>query len=285
VSRSLMVAPYLAPPTRREWTVALFGVCVFVLSYNFNSSLHVTGIDHTARAALSKTLGRSGAASADDLGSQLGTDGRRLPAWRDALEDAIFGKWEWREGAVADGSGRPPVGEGDRYMEGAVWGPQLNGSLKPVADDGEDAMRRGWATTSTNAGQVYWKAGPPETTLKQHVPGMCCCKSEDKSALNSHRLAGYTILDNVFFVSGTLFIVTDNPKLFPAIGHIISHKGRLDKPPNVEDIEIISTLEASKRFGTLGTVSVGFASNYYRYLTAAIQNAWNNMGNYGVFDM
>jgi hypothetical protein len=151
-----MAPSYLAPPTRREWTIALLGTAIFALAYNASSALHSAGYAHGAPGG--------------DLAAQLGDDGRRLAPWRDALEDAVFGAWAWRPGAVADGLGRAPVGEGDRYMEGALWGAVLNGSA-PAADDSEDAMRRGWAAAGTNAGRIRWDDGVPETQLRQHVPG------------------------------------------------------------------------------------------------------------------
>jgi hypothetical protein len=176
-----MPATYLAPPTRREVTIALFGLVVFVLSYNLNYSLHASGLDHAARAAFSKTLGRSGAPTAEEIGSQLDSDGRRLPVYRDQYEEMIFGSWEWREGHIADGLGRNPVGEGDRYMEGAVWGPRLNGTKGE--DTAEDSKTRGWATATANAGQIH---SIPETTLKQHVPGNICCFQYIVSVINDN---------------------------------------------------------------------------------------------------
>jgi hypothetical protein len=157
---------YTGAPTRREITLVLFGICVFALAYNLESSLRAAGLD-AGHGVLSRTLSRASSAVTGALDVHLGPDGRRLPGWADELEDAIFGEWEWPAGDVAKGPAHPPVGEGDRFLEGAVWGKLLKGEKY----DAEDAATSGWAVGNVNGGMVNWTAGVPQTQLLQHVAG------------------------------------------------------------------------------------------------------------------
>jgi len=87
----MVSAKWTAPPTRREITLVLFALSVFIISYNLNSSLQVIGLKPTS------SLQKFG------LGSDPGfdPDGRRPQAYRDDLENLIFGEWKWDEGHVA----------------------------------------------------------------------------------------------------------------------------------------------------------------------------------------
>lgn len=88
---AMVSAKWTAPPTRREITLVLFSLSVFIVSYNLNSSLQVIGLKPTA------SLQKFG------LGSDPGfdPDGRRPQAYRDDFENLIFGEWKWEEGHVA----------------------------------------------------------------------------------------------------------------------------------------------------------------------------------------
>ncbi|KAH9919805.1 uncharacterized protein B0H18DRAFT_1026300 [Fomitopsis serialis] len=72
------------PPTRREVTLILFSLTVFVLSYNLEAPCNYGSY-----------------LSAIGLGAQdpgYDRDGRRPKEWRDDLETMISGEWEWEEG-------------------------------------------------------------------------------------------------------------------------------------------------------------------------------------------
>lgn len=154
----------LAPPTRREVTLALFGLCVFVLAYN---------IDSSARAP---TSGQPDflSAKADpnlytDAALVLEHDGRRPPGWRDALEEQIMGSWAWSAGSVADGIGRPPEGEGSRYMEHAIWGPRMQQALN--YHGAAAGMKPGVGPAKQDDGVFRWGKNGLETKVLKHIPG------------------------------------------------------------------------------------------------------------------
>lgn len=166
-----MWSSIFAPPTRREVTISLFGLCVFVLAYNLDSSLHAPSLDVPTSS--------SPAASNPDLYLDadlvLEQDGRRPAGWRDALEDEIFGTWAWPAGRVAVGIGKPPEGEGSHYQDDALWGERLRQRLDrgPVerTPDAEDLDKAGWGPASLNEGFVRWEGRMPETEVLTHTPG------------------------------------------------------------------------------------------------------------------
>jgi len=169
------MANWTAPPTRREVTIILFSVTLFVLAYNIDASLHLLGFDGSTSLL---PFGHQRAAP-------IGPDGRRLEAFRDGLEDEIVGEWDWDEGRIAGvkaaeetrikdggkgkswGTSRP---QGDRYVHGegltgknAIW-------LQGV---GQSAYARGdgLGSTTVNDDFVRWGDDIPQTTLVTHVPG------------------------------------------------------------------------------------------------------------------
>jgi hypothetical protein len=82
---------WTAPLTRREIILTLVSLTVFVISFNLDASLRVIGLQPAS------SLQKFG------LGSDPGfdRDGRRPEAFRDGLENLIFGDWDWEEGQVA----------------------------------------------------------------------------------------------------------------------------------------------------------------------------------------
>jgi hypothetical protein len=145
-----------SPPNRREITLSLFSLTVFILFYNLNTSFRFLGVDPAATesALLSKLGFRKGI---------IGTDGRRPPGWRDPLEEEIFGEWGWEEGQVAgNGEEREKTkGEaGDKY--GAIWlgKAKTGGSTQETFGDG----------TASEA-FIQWEDQVPKTSVLQHVPG------------------------------------------------------------------------------------------------------------------
>jgi hypothetical protein len=157
-----MLGTIFAPPTRRELTLALFGFSVFVLSYNLESSLHSTGF-----ATLSRL-------SSTSVSLDFDADARRPIGWRDQIEDLLSGKWDWAPGAVADGPGLPPVGEGARFAEGAILSQEFNATYEQGAPIENEAIRdrlRGWGVESLGKEVVNWKDGIEKTTVVQHIPG------------------------------------------------------------------------------------------------------------------
>jgi hypothetical protein len=134
---------WTAPPDRREITLVLFTLTVFILSYNLDSSLQLLG--------LSK-LGLGGAIGIDK-------DGRKPPRWRDSLEDTVFGEWAWDEGHVA-GNGAERSQEKGTGRYGAQWiGRSETGDVSGAI----------FGETSANDVLDWWDA-VPRTQLVKHTP-------------------------------------------------------------------------------------------------------------------
>jgi hypothetical protein len=131
-----------SPPSRRELTLFLFSLTVFILFYNLDTSFRLLGLDPIAtQSALMGKLGfRKGI---------IGTDGRRPPGWRDLLEMEIFGEWGWEEGHVAKG--------------GAIW----LGKAQTGAGEKQEIFGEGTA----NDVFMHWGDQVPKTRLVKHVPG------------------------------------------------------------------------------------------------------------------
>lgn len=142
-------------PDRREITLLIFCLTVFVFSYNLETSLRLLGLDPVAsQGAILSHLGLT-------TTSVIAPDGRKPDGWRDKLEDEVFGTWNWDEGHVSgDGKGGHQ-GKGTGGY-GALWaGEAVIGALDRLMFGGEsirDAVNR-------------WGADIPRATLVKHVPG------------------------------------------------------------------------------------------------------------------
>jgi hypothetical protein len=144
---------WTAPPDRREITLVLFSLTVFILSYNLDISLRLLGLDPSTQRAIFNTLG---------LGelTVIEKDGRKPLAWRDSLENTISGDWRWDEKHVA-GSGA------ERSQEKGIgrYGAQWLGRSETGEVSGEV-----FGEKSVNDGIVHWDMIPRSTVL-QHTPG------------------------------------------------------------------------------------------------------------------
>jgi len=87
--RSIMPS-WLAPPTRRELLLSLISLTVFVCAFNADTALHRLGYSMRLYSPFSGVVAPT-----------IGPDGRRPEAYRDALEDEIFGTWDWEPGRIA----------------------------------------------------------------------------------------------------------------------------------------------------------------------------------------
>lgn len=154
------MSSWTTPPTRRELTLLLFCVTVFIVAYNANTSLRLIGLDSASRPAA------------------IGPDGRRPEGDRDHLENEIFGEWDWDPGYIA----AVKEAESARVMHGKTYddpdayirGEGLTGEqtmwLQGVAE-GRYGQGEGLGSTSVNDDLVRWGKDVPRTELKQHVPG------------------------------------------------------------------------------------------------------------------
>ncbi|KII87619.1 hypothetical protein PLICRDRAFT_176414 [Plicaturopsis crispa FD-325 SS-3] len=177
---------WTAPPTRREVTLVFFALTTFILSYNIEFSLRLIGLEG---GGISSRLWRG-------RGGAIDKDGRKPRPWRDRLETEIFGDWRWDEGHVAgDGEERQQAKGSDRY--GAMW------SGKIVTKETTEREQVVFGGTRVHDGMVELEGGVPETHLVKHIPG-------------------YTILDSVFFVNGTMILVSDDPSTLPSLSSIAS---------------------------------------------------------------
>ncbi|KAI0703699.1 hypothetical protein C8T65DRAFT_256594 [Cerioporus squamosus] len=214
---------WTAPPTRREVTLLLFSLTVFVLSYNLETSLGLVGV---RPQKLSSTYLSSIGLGTKDPG--FDADGRRPKQWRDELEDMIVGDWEWREGEVS-GSARSqsaPRGTG-RY--GLIYNFESGRKVRRSAEKGDRGVSLSTGVTVKDQ-FVKWGKEVPQTTVVAHTPG-------------------FTILDNVVCVNGTLFVVANDWEKVPKLGDIASSSLDPSRPPRVQDWHILTTSDASEWFG------------------------------------
>ncbi|KAH8113857.1 hypothetical protein DFH11DRAFT_1878110 [Phellopilus nigrolimitatus] len=170
--------------TRRELTLLLFALAVFVVAYNLDA----------ARARLAPTPALSFSARAL-LGVQdlLSADGRRRAPYVDPLERAILGDWEVDARRTHD--------------------------LGPHGVSADDQLKT-------------WPDGNvPVTKLIAHVPG-------------------FTVLDNVLLVNGTLHLVSDHASIaFPRPEAILSTG--LDSPylPVLQNVRFLTRQKALQVLG------------------------------------
>ncbi|KAJ7064993.1 hypothetical protein C8F01DRAFT_1021788 [Mycena amicta] len=170
---------WTAPPTRRELSLVIFSLTVFTLSYNIDSSIRLVGLNR-GNAVLTR-LGL--------VRSEVGADGRRPLKSRDALEDMIYGDWNWDEGRIAgDGAERSQRKGVGRH--GAMW---VERGKVPSLGDGESTV-----------GEAFWRWGNdiPKSRLVKHAPG-------------------YTVVDNIILFNGSMTLVTNEPQSFPPLQNMI----------------------------------------------------------------
>jgi hypothetical protein len=145
---------WTAPPDRREITLILFTVSVFIFSYNLDISLRLLGLDPSTQGAVFSKLGLGGTTAIDK-------DGRKPLGWRDSLENTVFGDWAWDEGHVA-GSGAERSQEKGTGRYGAQW---LGRS--ETGDVSGDIFGR----TSVHDVLDRWDS-VPMTKVVKHTPGV-----------------------------------------------------------------------------------------------------------------
>ncbi|KAH9941738.1 uncharacterized protein BXZ73DRAFT_74923 [Epithele typhae] len=214
---------WTAAPTRREFTLTLFALTVFVLSYNLEATLGLAGV---RPQKLSSSYLLSIGLGTKDPG--FDEDGRRPKQWRDKLEDMIVGDWEWREGEVSgEGRGHPTSSGKGRYaMLYDFGGKQHHGRARDLGDRGVSL-----STGVTVQDQfVRWGNEVPQTKFVAHTPG-------------------FSILENVVAVNGTLFVVADDWAKVPQLGDIASSSSDASRPPQIRDWHMLTSRDANIWFG------------------------------------
>lgn len=191
---------WIAPPTRREITLVLFALTVFIISFNLNSSLQVIGLKPTA------SLQKFG------LGSDPGLDpdGRKPQAYRDDLENLIFGEWIWEEGHVAG-------------VDAKHFTPHKHLPGPPIHDE-----------------LLLWGDDRPVSKLVKHVPGTVVLHLPGLALTG---ISGYTIIDSLVLCNDTFYIISDIPSLWPPLDTI---RSTVADPAKRQAWRIVSTEDAKQ---------------------------------------
>ncbi|XP_006463383.1 hypothetical protein AGABI2DRAFT_208124 [Agaricus bisporus var. bisporus H97] len=208
---------WLSPPDRREFTLILFCLVLYILAYNLETSLQLLGVDSvaTSGAVFSRLgLGKTRA---------IGSDGRKPVGWRDDLELDIYGDWQWDEGHIA-GNGEERTQGVDAGRHGAMW---------ISRKDAGEVLSKAFGEVPVDEALQRWGTDVPQTKVQKHVPG-------------------YTILDNVFIYNGNVYLVTDDSNNFPAVSAIVSSTG-----PGFGEWNLLTTKQAVDLFGEFGGVIRG----------------------------
>lgn len=238
------IRSWVAPPTRRELTLLIFSLTIFILSYNLETSLRMVGVK-PPKAGSSPYLSAIGLGSNDP---GLERDGRRPLPYRDELERLITGNWDWRENDIAATDStrgsfiqtvRGLKGEEAEGREHVVIykAPGVNTAMRSaVGKMGKDALgvgiEKGKGVTVKEQ-MLKWGDNVPPTKVVAHVPG-------------------YTILENLLMLNGTLYIVTDNPSHFPELPSIGSSVADPSAAPQKQDWNIMTPSDARTTLGFYG---------------------------------
>ncbi|KAI0346445.1 hypothetical protein BDW22DRAFT_1322917 [Trametopsis cervina] len=226
-----MPAPrnWLAPPSRREVTLLIFSLTVFVLSYNLETSLRLVGVNPSKLS--SSYLGAYClymCAVLKDPGFER--DGRRPQAWRDDLENIIAGDWVWEEGEIA-GVNRGQVGVdiGAGTTQRTIYnvGKKYKASRSAGRRDPGIGLEEG---TTIDDQHLHLDGEIPETSTVAHIPG-------------------YTILNNLYMLNGSFYIVTDSPGSVPPVDSIASTKTNPRHPTPPTQWHVMTTAQANATFG------------------------------------
>ena len=120
-------------------------------------------------------------------------------------------------------------------------------------------------TTSSPAPRVHnphkvetrlsWSSAPPETAILSHVPGMFRVASY---CFTPYLCPGWTIIDKLYIFQGIVYVVSDSPSNVPDIRFLYSKALNIEEGkeaedsrlPDASDIQVISTKQAAKLFGT-----------------------------------
>jgi hypothetical protein len=107
--------------------------------------------------------------------------------------------------------------------------------------------------------RLSWRTSKvPRTKIIAHVPGESLFDINTKILSYSSPFQGWTIIDKMYIFNGTVFLVSDEPEIFPDRKYITSSGISIDNDPEKvaarlptdNDMRIISTSAARKLFGT-----------------------------------
>lgn len=209
----------LYSPNRREVTLILFSVMIFVLFYNFEATF-----DLYSNSKLATAFSKPSAA-----GGSIDTD--------------IYGDWVSEDIHVSNSHKQQEEKE-ENADEDAVW-------IK--SDFVSEAQKQViFGNTNVNDGFTNWGLDVPQTQLVKHVAGGCAATPHRRVTDSLLRPVGFSILDNITICNGTIYIVTDDPSSFPSLNSIASSIGNPHSAPHPGEWEVLSVEQARERLGSYG---------------------------------
>ncbi|KAI6019818.1 hypothetical protein F5J12DRAFT_813448 [Pisolithus orientalis] len=189
-------------PTRREISLILFSLTIFVLFYNLESSFRqLRALQGWVAQGVSKESGSAASVN-----------------W----EEELYGDWTLEELEVAKNAEA-------RHQESVNSSTSLWGSRAQASTNSHPEI---YGTVGVNDGYVHWGEELPTTTVVKHVPGS-------------------TILDHVFLLNGTVYLVTDDPS-FPPVSAIASSTEEPIEVPQPSDWQVLSTEKGREILGQYG---------------------------------
>jgi len=202
---------WTAPPDKREIVLILLSLTAYFLAYNADTSLEILGIDPTvAKGAVFSRLGLTNRV--------IGKDGRKPPGWRDSLETEIFGDWPWDDGHVAgDENERSQIIGASRH--GATW------TRQETTNDVREAIQSSFREPTVSDALQRWGQDLPQTEIVKHVSGTINSCSQSHFLPLMMYFAGYTILDNVYILNETVYLISDSANSFPPLSSMVASTG------------------------------------------------------------
>ena len=243
------MASWTSSPTRRELTLFLFCVTIFIVAFNASTSLRLLSLNSSLIPFSSRH-------------APIGSDGRKPEGYRDRLENEIFGEWDWEPGHIAAvkeaESARvmhgKPYDHPDAYIHGEGRSGEQAMWLQGVGE-GRYGQGEGLGQTSVNDELVHWSEDVPRAQLKQHVPGASSfCSAGKVHAANRDYPSpiGFTILDNVILFNGGFFVVADDVTSMPLVEAIGSSMENHRDAPRDIDWQVFPAQTAPIKFGSYG---------------------------------
>jgi hypothetical protein len=209
--------PRLYSPSRREVTLVLFSVMIFVIFYNFESTF-----DFFTNSKLASTFS-----------NPLATGG--------GLDTDIYGDWVSEDIHVASIHKQQEEKE-DSAEEDTMW---IKSDL--ISEAKKQII---FGNINVNDGFKTWGSDMPQTQLVKHVAGGCLATF--RSRVTDMHPVGFSIMDNVIACNGTIFIVTDDPSSFPSLGSIASSVSNPYEAPHPGEWAVLSVEQARERLGSYG---------------------------------
>ena len=245
-----LMASWTSSPTRRELTLFLFCVTIFIVAFNASTSLRLLSLNSSSLIPFSSRH------------APIGSDGRKPEGYRDRLENEIFGEWDWEPGHIAAvkeaESARvmhgKPYDHPDAYIHGEGRSGEQAMWLQGVGE-GRYGQGEGLGQTSVNDELVHWSEDVPRAQLKQHVPGASSfCSAGKAHAANRDYPSpiGFTILDNVILFNGGFFVVADDVTSMPPVEAIGSSMENHRDAPRDIDWQVFPAQTAPIKFGSFG---------------------------------